>query len=100
MQYVQVPIGTLPVNLLMFPAVAGVAFVKVREFGLVGDFNYEGKNAVEAYFFPGSFVFSDDGLLAEGATDYFYGTIYQYKEIPLMLKWLQQQNLENPFFKE
>lgn len=93
----QYPLGGLPVNLVLVgnPVRGRVVFVTAADkFKSVID-QPEGENAIGG-------VFSDEGfaLFEEwvgGAIETFdYNTIYDYKEIPLMLKWLQQQNLQEP----
>jgi len=94
MMYAQIPIGGLPINLVLLPHIASVAFVKVRSFGAMFDLDYEKKGNVEALFF------SDDFSLRskDEEQDFCYNTAYDYKNIPIMLGWLQQQKLEPPNF--
>lgn len=82
---VQVPIGNMPVQLVLLSD-GTLVFIKVARFGTILDQAPEG--GVGA-------VFTDDNFQIDGE-DFWYNTIYQYKEKPNMLKWLQQQNLQEP----
>lgn len=88
----QVPIGNLPVNLVLVgnKEVGRVAFVQIRTVGVIVETFEEGK--VAATFFNDCFHLRD----GEVEEDFDYDTVYAYKEIPLMLRWLQQQNLQQP----
>jgi hypothetical protein len=95
MMSVQLPLGTLPVNLVLVPHCAGAVFVKTATFSVVLDVDYEGQGNVEGYFYKDSFQLGND---IETAEEFFYNQIYQYKEIPVMLQWLKQQKLQQPDF--
>jgi len=81
---IQVPIGAMPVNLILLSN-ATLAFVKVANFGVIFDMPESGVNA----------VFMEDDFRI-GTETYFYNTVYEYKTIPNMLTWLKQQNLQEP----
>lgn len=92
----QIPIGNLPVNLVLVGnrQQAGVVFVKVQNFAPFVDQCENG--FAEAAFYSNDFVLfggDDDGETVE---EFVYNTIYYYKEIPAMLKWLQKQDLQKP----
>jgi hypothetical protein len=89
---VQVPIGGLPINLVLVgnKETGKVVFVKVAEVGVIVENFEDGK--VAATFWNDCFHLRD-GELEE---DFDYDTIHDYKNIPLMLRWLQQQNLQQP----
>lgn len=84
MLQVQIPIGQMPINLILLSD-GTVVFIKVATFGVIFDQKLDGVSA----------IFEDDHFtLAE--SEFYYNTIYRYKEIPEMLQWLQQQNLQEP----
>lgn len=82
---VQVPIGNLPVQLVLLSN-GTLVFVRVANIGGIIDQAPEG--GVGALFFNDSFQIGNEEL--------WYNTIYHYKGKPEMLKWLQQQNLIEP----
>lgn len=86
-QYVQVPIGSLPVNLITLDN-GDVAFVTTSEFKAIIDLPSEDDN-VGAYFDKVSFSIGD--------MSFSYSQRYNYKDIPVMLQWLKQQGLQSPF---
>lgn len=83
----QIPIGSLPINLVLVgnKEVAGVVFVKVSSFGVIFDMHNDG---IQAIFHEDCFTL--------GGEEFDYEVMYEYKNIPNMLKWLQQQNLQEP----
>lgn len=88
----QVPLGGLPVNLMLVgnQEYGKVVFVRVAPVGVILD--HQPHTAVSAWF-------DDEGFTLfswEGGEDFKYNLMYDYKEIPLMLRWLQQQNLQQP----
>lgn len=97
MMQFQLPLGNLPINLVL----AGdrnqgkVAFVKVQPFtNAILDLDPRGN--IDAAFYQNDFVLfggDDDGETVE---EFVYNMLYNYKEIPAMLKWLQRQNLQQP----
>lgn len=92
MYQVQVPIGSLPINLVLVGNKfrGGVVFVKVAPFRTIIDQAENGQIAAV-------FTQQDFTLLSDDAADSFeYNTVYEYKDIPVMLRWLQQQKLEQP----
>jgi hypothetical protein len=84
MYQMQIPIGQLPINLVLLSD-GTLVFIKVANFGVIFDHKLGGVDA----------IFHEDSFTING-TDYFYNTIYAYKEIPEMLQWLAQQNLQWP----
>ena len=89
MYQVQVPLGNLPVNLVLIGnrEQASVAFVRFQS-GTV----FDQSDDVSAGFFDENFL-----LFRNGTNESFeYNTAYDYKNIPAMLQWLKQQNLQEP----
>jgi hypothetical protein len=84
MHQYQIALGSLPVHLILLSN-GTVVFIRVANFNVIFDQKHDGVNA----------VFIDDHFTLSG-TDYFYNTIYEYKQIPEMLAWLKQQNLQQP----
>ena len=94
---VQIPLGRLPINLVLVgnKVSAEVVFVKVADRVLLVVDQPESKDAIGAVFSEENFAFFEEWV--GGAIECFeYTVVYDYKEIPLMLKWLQQQNLQEP----
>lgn len=85
---IQIPIGNLPVQLVLLwnRQEGGVVFVKSAPVGLIVENHERGKVSA---------IFDEEGF-SIGDEDFSYNTIYNYKSIPLMLEWLQQQNLQQP----
>lgn len=88
----QIPLGGLPVHLVLVGdnTQGRVVFVKVAPVGLI--FDQRERSLVSAWFDESGFTLFDQ----HESADYQYDTMYEYKELPLMLKWLQQQNLPQP----
>lgn len=82
MIYKQIPLANMPINLILLPQAAEVVFVVVQPFKLIYDMGTDGQ---DAYF--------DQEGFSIGGSSYYYDTQYRYKEIPAMLKWLQEQKL-------
>jgi hypothetical protein len=82
MHQVQIPIGQLPVNLVLLSN-GCVVFIKVGPVGAIFD-----QGGIDAAFFEDHFII--DGV------EHWYNTIYEYKHIPGMLGWLIRQNLQEP----
>ena len=94
---VQVPLGGLPVNLVLVGnrEHGEVAFVKVAPFaGAVFDLTDDGQD-VRAVFDTHKFALfhPTDVSLDE---EFHYDMLYDYKNIPVMLQWLKDQKLEEP----
>jgi hypothetical protein len=86
---VQMPMGALPVNLILIgnASQGAVAFIRSAITKTVFD-----QGEVSARI-------DEDGILlhtGQEMLDINYNTIYEYKQIPLLLKWLQQQNMQEP----
>lgn len=90
---VQVPLGGLPVNLVLVGnrEQGKVVFVKVARIAkcIIDHAKLDEVNAA----FTESTIYLHDNETEE---QFAYDTIYEYKEIPLMLRWLQQQKLQQP----
>lgn len=82
---VQIPIANMPVHLVCCGEDATVAFVRVSEVDTIFC-----RGVVDAVFHGSGFTI--DGL------EFDYQIRYAYKEIPVMLAWLQAQNLIMPTF--
>lgn len=93
---VQVPLGTLPINLVLIgnSYLGRLAFVKVRPFtSAIFDLERDG-HSIRAAFYEDEFhIF---GKQADGEEVFRYDVIYDYKHIPVMLEWLQEQKLQQP----
>ena len=89
---VQVPLGGLPVNLVLVTVGQGaVAFVKVAPFTTIFDADEDGN--ISAAFYEDEFnIFGTSG----DEEVFRYNTLYEYKELPVMLEWLKQQGLQEP----
>lgn len=90
MWQLQYPLANLPIHLVLLSD-ATIAWVKVAPVGRIYDQPPSGGVAA---------VFDEEWFVFEKSTgeneQYEYNTRYAYKELPLMLTWLQQQNLEQP----
>lgn len=93
---VQIPLGGLPINLVLIgnKLEGRVAFVKVRPVGTIFD-EPEEKTALHAVFNDDNFAIYVQQVGGE-IEPFEYDTVYDYKNIPLMLRWLQQQKLQEP----
>lgn len=80
----QIGIGSLPVNLILL-STGQLVFIRVANIGVLFD-NNDGIDA----------VFMDDGFRLNDE-EFSYNTLYWYKEIPLLLQWLKNQNLQEPY---
>jgi hypothetical protein len=85
-QYVQVPIGSLPVHLICL-ANGKVALVPVSAFPTIYDQGEDGSIVA---------VFTQEGFKI-GGVDFSYRVEYNYKLIPELLSWLVAQHLTSPF---
>lgn len=85
---VQMPIGNMPINLLLLSN-GHVAFIRVANFNALFDQSENG--GVSAVFYEEDFSI--------GGEAYQYNTAYPYKEIPKMLTWLQVQALIQPMIQ-
>jgi hypothetical protein len=85
---VQVPVGNMPINLILLGN-ATVAFVRVANFKAL--FNPCEHGGVDAEFYEADFSI--------GGEVFQYNTSYPYKEIPQMLQWLKSQNLIAPIIE-
>ena len=85
----QVAIGELlPVQLVLL-STGSLVFIRVAKVGTIVD--QVPDNGIRAIFTDEHFQIGDE--------EFWYNTIYQYKEIPGMLQWLKQQNMVLPEFK-
>lgn len=90
---VQIPLAgpTYPVNLMCL-STGQVALVAVRP---IPGCLYEMEGSIKAYIYQDQVELWREEII-ERKTFYF-NTLYNYKEHPLLLGWLQQFNLHNPF---
>ena len=79
--HIQLRLGNMPVNLVLLLS-GKVQFISAPDFATVIDQHSE----VSA-------VFTQDNFSIGSLSNLCYNVSYNYKEIPEMLKWLQQQNL-------
>ncbi len=87
MQYIQTQIGSLPVSLLCLEDATIVLQPLVPSFPVYLDIG------TPAALIDASGVHIGDWGQEE---TYSYGTRYAYKEIPVLLAWLQRQGMINP----
>lgn len=87
MQTSPIRIGSLPIGLICTDR-ADIAFVRLAQFKAIYDYPTT-KDGIDAMFDAEGFSIGD--------TCFDWGVLYNYKEIPEMLTWLQRQNLNNPF---
>lgn len=87
LQQVQVHLGGLPIILVCLSD-GTVVFVPVAAFSAIVDVGQE----VNAWIFPDEFFLCDN--VTGSVHDYSYNTIYEYKNLPDMLRWLKQFKLE------
>lgn len=85
----QMALANMPINLVILSN-GTLAFVRVTEFKALFDMAST-PEGVSAEFYENMFLI--DGV------EYEYNSTYAYKTIPKMLKWLQAQNLINPFLQ-
>lgn len=84
MNRIQVGIGQFfPINLILL-ANGTLAFIRVMEFKGIVDLPTN-ENYPEASFWRDGFQIGDEV--------YEYNMAYPYKEMPVMLEWLKQQNM-------
>ena len=76
----------MPVNIVLLSA-GTLAFVKVAELSTLFD-QPSIQGDINAVFYKDDFSIDNE--------PYSYNTVYEYKNIPSMLKWLQQQQLLMP----
>jgi hypothetical protein len=88
-------LGNLPIALhCIFPQ-GSVAFSKLANFPAFIDLADVDDERISGTFYPDGFTLYNSKTDADGE-DFFFRTVYQYKEIPLLKKWLQQLNLSMP----
>lgn len=83
---IQVPIGSMPINLLLLGS-GEVAFARVANFKALFDM-CPVVGGVDAAFYEDAFTI--------GSETYHYNTAYPYKDIPGMLSWIVAQKLIEP----
>ena len=91
MQQVQVQLGSLPVILICL-STGEVVFVKRHDFKTIIDSPEQG---LIAMFSNDGFSITDNNKVAHS---FDYSVMYRYKDIPAMLQYLKQQELELPIF--
>ena len=82
----QMQIGTLPIALQLCTNET-IAFLKAKNLKTIID---QPEMGIGAVFTPEGFYIGEEKVM------YNWGVGYDYKDLPEMLKWLQQQNLELP----
>jgi hypothetical protein len=83
---IQVAVANMPITLVCLSN-GTLAFVRISDCKALFDMSPT-PAGVSAAFYEDGFVIDD--------VEYQYSTAYEYKTIPSMLLWLQQQNLQNP----
>lgn len=97
MQYqAQINIGGMPIGVVLIGNREKGEIVIVKLMTITGTFfdQAEAEGGIDGVFDQESF-----GLKEKSELDYEefqYNTRYHYKEIPKLLRWLQQQNLQQP----
>lgn len=94
LQQVQVPLGSLPLVMLCLSN-GTVVFVPSS---LIGVLWCPVLTGVNAYLLKDHFSLYAEGT--EGSVEFEYQRMYNYKDHPLLLQWLQELNLQNPFTGE
>ena len=90
MMQAQIRLGTLPVAMILLQN-GTLAMVRLTpDVGVID----QPEAGITAYFCNDGIIFTD-GL--GGSDDIDYNVAYDYKTKPYMLKWIQQQNIPNPF---
>ena len=87
MHQLPIKLGSLPINLVLISD-GSVAFVKAGNFKTICDSGDDGKQIVA--------IFDESGFQLGNTDNFCYNVAYKYKEIPDMLQWLMQQNLQEP----
>lgn len=83
----QLPLGNLPFHLVLISD-GTVAFVLHQHFKLIHDDHPKDSGKVVGIYDTQGFSLNGEAFL--------YSTKYAYKEMPTLLKWLQEQELEMP----
>lgn len=97
MQYqAQINIAGTPIGVVLVGNRTQGEIVIIKLLNIIGTFfdQPEAEDGIDAVFDDDSF-----GLKEKSELDYeefAYNTRYQYKDIPKLLRWLQQQNLQQP----
>lgn len=88
MHQLQIKLGSLPISLVLISD-GSVAFVKSCNFKAICDSGDDDGKQIVA-------IFDNEGFQLGNTDNFCYNVAYRYKEIPDMLKYLQQQNLQEP----
>jgi len=91
LQQIQIPIRGLPIHLVLLSN-GMVVFVRVAAFTAILEAT-KLDGSPYGYFFEEDFTLYAD----KESNEFSYNTMYAYKTIPVMLKWLKSQELQNPF---
>lgn len=86
MNGIQISLGNLPLTLQLFNN-GLLSIVRVANFNTIID---------QPEIVGVSAIFDNNGFII-GNDNYEYGHLIEYKHIPDVLNWLQQQNIQNPF---
>jgi hypothetical protein len=92
MQQIQVQLGSLPIILVCLMT-GEVAFVKRADFKTIIDLPETG---LVAMWDNEGFSITDENKVAHS---FDYNVTYRFKDVPVMLQYLKQQNLEMPVFQ-
>lgn len=85
MNLINLQLASLPIQLILAEN-GQVAFQKMGNFKTILD---QPETGVQA-------IIDDDGIYIGAETEVCFNTLYNYKEMPELLAWLQQMNLEAP----
>lgn len=88
MNLINLQLGNLPIQLILAEN-GQVAFQKMGKIDTIVDQPGTGVQA----------IIDDDGIYVGADTELAYNCLYSYKEMPELLAWLQQMNLEAPNLK-
>lgn len=91
---IQAQLGNLPIVMECLVPEAHVRFQRMVAFPFFFDIDGE---VLGFYDDSGFRLEPPAGPISQ---EFFYGQWYAYKEIPILLKWLQQFQLQSPFEKE
>lgn len=91
LQQIQIPVRGLPIHLVLLSN-GMVVFVRVAAFSAIIE-------ATKTDGSPYGNFFEEDFILYvnKESNEFSYNTMYDYKTIPVMLKWLKSQELQTPF---
>lgn len=96
LHYIQVPLGRLPLHLVCLSNGCVAIVIQQSPFNPFRDLLDLSLHGVSADFSTTGFRM----YRGDESEEYGYGQQIEYKQQPLLLKWLQQQELEMPEFSK